>query len=54
MKLFRAILLGLFVSSLCLGCGPRNPDTDPKADELDLKIDEGDSTKGDSSKDESK
>lgn len=45
MKTLRAILLGLFVVTAVVGCGPRNPDTDPKADELDLKIDEGEGTK---------
>ena len=45
MKLLRVLVVGMFIASLAVGCGPRNPDTDPKADDLDLKIDEGDSAK---------
>ena len=46
MKLIRTLVLGLFALSFIAGCGPKKEDTDPKADELNLNIDDGEGDAG--------
>lgn len=42
MNFIRTLVFCILAAALVGGCGPRNEDTDPKADELNLNIDEGD------------
>jgi hypothetical protein len=48
MKFVRTLVVCLFIASLVAGCGPKKEDTDPKGDELNLKIDDGEGDADDS------